>query len=128
MKKEIKLDFKEGDILIGNYDRNLVLIFKEYTDNGSRFSAYYNTIDDYNTIFDPDSFSLATEADKMFLFRKITRKGLMWNNKKKAFEELPTCIRIKYKSLNDENLHNHLFLTRYKEYLASLSVSNGETE
>lgn len=97
IEREVK-EFKDGDILTSN-TKDCVII---YRNRGRRIhpeAAYYHCYatrerlrvadDDSDSFFgNVNSFHLATEKEKQFLFKKMAERRLWWNAEEKRVEKI----------------------------------------
>ena len=99
------LPYNDGDILKSLYSDTLV-IFKSYDDkNKLTFTTYYNTSNFSNKDWFSNNFELASDNDKVDLFKRLNKIGLMWNTNKKQLERYRWRAKI-----NDEYFYfNHKF-------------------
>ena len=97
IEREVK-EFKDGDILTIN-TKDCVMIYRKRGRRRSLEAAYYHCYatrerlrvadDDSDSFFgNIDSFHLATEEEKQFLFDKLAEQGLRWNAEEKRVEKI----------------------------------------
>ena len=86
-KEEQKEEFKDGDILHSKTSYNAV-IFKEYDDDNTSFSSYYNNGNATNSGWNISCFMYATEEEKQEFFDELKAKGLRWNTETKTMEKI----------------------------------------
>ena len=93
-KEEQKEEFKDGDILHSKTSYNAV-IFKEYDDDNTSFSSYYNNGNATNSGWNISCFMYATEEEKEAFFNKLKAKGLRWNAETKTMERIRLRVKIR---------------------------------
>ena len=97
IEREVK-EFKDGDILTSN-TMDCVLIYRNRGMRRLPEAAYYHCYatrerlcvadDDRNSFFgNVNSFHLATEEGKQFLFKKMAERRLWWNAEEKRVEKI----------------------------------------
>lgn len=86
-KEDQKEEFKDGDILHSKTSYNAV-IFKEYDDDNTSFSSYYNNGNATNSGWNISCFMYATEEEKQEFFDELKAKGLRWNSETKEMEKV----------------------------------------
>ena len=101
-KEEQKEEFKDGDILHSKTSYNAV-IFKEYDDDNTSFSSYYNNGNATNSGWNISCFMYATEEEKQEFFDELKAKGLRWNTETKTMEKIRERAKIgeKYLTINE---------------------------
>ena len=97
IEREVK-EFKDGDILTSN-TIDCVIIYRNRGRRRHSEAAYYHCYatrerlrvadDDSDSFFgNVNSFHLATEKEKQFLFKKMAERRLWWNAEEKRVEKI----------------------------------------
>lgn len=79
--------FKSGDVLI-SYDKDVLIMFKEYT-NEESIKSYFNSIaDSINYDWVTGAFRLATPEEAQQLWDDLAKQGKRWNPKTMQVEPI----------------------------------------
>lgn len=89
-------EFKRGDILVLNKNKNQIVVFDKHTYTAS-FDSIYNNIGLSNHGWGTEVFRHATEEEKRKFFNELREKGKRWNTEKLCVENIPEPLKVKDK-------------------------------